>query len=459
MASANKSIRLGGLILLRGLILTMGSAPRAENGSVCFGQSEFFLVLRVEGAILHVPETAYKLMVFIDAPYQPDGELVHHRILHEQIPPGLNSPKSAGGQRQLKAHLLAGHRDLHLLLHLLEFLVGRSRLRLIVPLPRRRKILQLLAALVEDLYLQRCGDGHCKLALSVVKNPLHVLIEAQIGHDPVRKLLGGDAQLGGCEIQSASGSRPHLLELELPGDAVHRQKRLRQRIQRQRLHGLRGYGASGGLRPFLNLVLQLVHDLRAAVDGCGIEHPPLLGLRPALQPLVEKLVGIDRKLMLVQSRRKGFCSGVHAQRGHGGIAEENGLKVLLRRLLPALFMYLGKWCLIGPGQSPLLAPLMELLHQILLRQGAAPCRLAALYLQKRLQQSLYLAVLFLFQRRGKHRGVLLVVPLCQHLDSHLPLRRLFGGEEPLHVLLPLPSLIEYVQQLLLHRLGAVLSKA
>ncbi len=151
---------------------------------------------------------------------------MHHGVLHEQVPPGLHGPLPAGGQGHLQTHLLAAHRGLHLLLHLLEFLVGRGRFRLIVPLARGREVLQLLTALVEDLYLQGGGDGDSELPLPVVEHPLHIFVKAQIRHDPVRQLLRGDAQLRRRELQGLPRRCLHLLEFKFTRYSVNNQKRL-----------------------------------------------------------------------------------------------------------------------------------------------------------------------------------------------------------------------------------------
>ena len=105
---------------------------------------------------------------------------------------------------------------------------------------------------------------------------------------------------------------------------------------------------------------------------------------------------------------------------------------------------------------------MEVFYQVLSGQGFSSLFLAAVpgaYMQHSLKQRPDLAVLFLFQAFFQNGLVFITVPLGQHPDGDFPLRGLFGGKELTDVLLPAFLAIKDPEQLLFHRLGAVLGKA
>ncbi len=310
---------LSGCVQLPGYLLPYG-LRRSRLRSRLFRQLKLVLILSVERAVLQIPESGHQLPVLIDAPNQPGGELVHDGVLHEQVLPGRHAPLPPGGQRHLQAHLLAGDRGFHLLLHLLEFLVGSGRLLLIVPLAGGGQVLQLLAVLVEDLYLQGRGDGHGEFPLAVIEHAFHILIEAHIRHNPVRQFLRGDVQLGSRKLQGFPSRSLNLLELEFAGNPVYNQEGLGLGAQGQGLHRFRSDGSSCGLGPFLNLVMKLLYDVLAAVDGRSVEHPALLGLRPRLHPFIEQFIDIDGKLFFVQCLGQGGRRRADAAGGHGRIA-------------------------------------------------------------------------------------------------------------------------------------------
>ena len=140
-------------------------------------QGELFLILRIEGAVLHIPETALQTMILIHSPDQSHGKLVHNGIADKQLFPSPDFPLPSCGQRQLQPGFLAGQRGFHLFLHLFKGFIGCFGRLLLIPFARRRHIFQPLSCLIRDLHFQRRCDGHRKFALPIIKYPLHLMVK------------------------------------------------------------------------------------------------------------------------------------------------------------------------------------------------------------------------------------------------------------------------------------------
>ena len=216
-------------------------------------------------------------------------------------------------------------------------------------------------------------------------------------------------------------------------------------------------------------MVKLVHNIVPAVNRSRIEHPALLGLSPRFHPFVEQLIRIYRKLSLIQRLCQSCRALVYTAGRHGGIAQENSLKILLIRLLPVFFMNLGKWRFVCPCKRTLLVALMDFLYQLFLCEHTAAIRLNA-HIQHPLQESSHLSVLLLFKRLGQ-QGLIpfrtrcitgrfrLFSPLCQHANRRFPLRSFLCLQQSLHICLPFFLPIKDVQQFFSHGLCSLTCKS
>ena len=411
-----------------------------------FREVKFVLVHGVEAAVLHVAEGVRELSVLVNAPDEAHGKLVHNGIVHEQSLPPVRIPATQDRKSSFQSCPLGGDRGLDLLFHGLEILVSIGGLG-IVGLAGGGHIFDGLALIVGDLKLQRCDEPNGEAALAVVEGPLAVLSEAQVRHDAVRQLLGGDAKLRSGIFQSLGGGGLDLTEFELPADGIDDDDGGGIAAEGQSHDRITGNGTALMLRPVVDGLGQPGGDGRAAVNACEGQDPLVPGLGPVGVPDVVDPQGQLFQVSGIQFRRK-LGGGVAApDAAQLAVGHQNGTADRIPGLGAVLFMERGQGSVQKPGKLFELVALDKLCGQII--AGADRCGLRA---QDRADGIGNLGVLF--GCKGGFQSFPLPQP-AQHLHRKLPHGGLLGVQEGFAISRPFGVLPENLADLLPDLLGAV----
>ena len=189
--------------------------------AVTFRKNEFFFLLRIKTAVLHIAERLCQFIVFIDPPDQPDRKLVHNGVFHKEFFPRIAGPFPFRGECHFQTHFLAAHSGFHLFFHFFKGSITFRGFFRVVLLAGGGEVFQFLSVFVEDFYFQSRRDGHGKGSFAVIKMPLHFFIKTEVRYNAVRQFFRRDAELLCGELQGFGGGSLYLPELKLSGDAVH----------------------------------------------------------------------------------------------------------------------------------------------------------------------------------------------------------------------------------------------